>query len=51
MRDATQHRFVPDEAKERLVNAPGFDRDEWPDMADPTFGNTVCDYYGTPTYR
>lgn len=33
--------------KERLENAPGFDKDNWPDMADPAFRKQVHSYYGT----
>jgi sporulation protein YlmC with PRC-barrel domain len=32
--------------KEILENAPGFDRDSWPDVADPTWRRRVDDYYG-----
>jgi sporulation protein YlmC with PRC-barrel domain len=32
--------------KESLQHAPGFERDAWPDMADPTWRRRVDDYYG-----
>lgn len=32
--------------KERLEDAPGFDKDNWPDFADITFRNTITSYYG-----
>jgi sporulation protein YlmC with PRC-barrel domain len=32
--------------KESLQHAPGFDRDAWPDMSDPTWRQRVDDYYG-----
>lgn len=48
--DAQNKRFVLDVAKERLENAPGFDKDEWPNMADRSFGSKVYGYYSTPTY-
>ncbi len=32
--------------KERLKNAPGFDKDNWPDMADPQFKDRVYGHYG-----
>ncbi len=32
--------------KETLKNAPGFDDDNWPSMADETFRNKVYGYYG-----
>lgn len=31
--------------KDRLKDAPGFDKDHWPNFADETFGNQVRDYY------
>ena len=37
-------------AKERFEQAPGFDKDHWPDMADPTWQNTINSYYGTKSY-
>jgi hypothetical protein len=36
--------------KSRLENAPGFDKDDWPDMADTTWANEVHSYYGTTPY-
>jgi hypothetical protein len=33
-----------------LERAPGFDKDKWPDMADPAFGNTVYRHYGYKPY-
>jgi sporulation protein YlmC with PRC-barrel domain len=48
--DAENHRFVLDESKERLQNAPGFDKDDWPDMADRRFATQMYDYYATPKY-
>lgn len=38
--------FVLPIAKEKLQKAPGFDKDHWPDMADPKWSQTVYDYYG-----
>ena len=48
--DAPNHQFVLNETKERLRKAPGFDKAEWPDMADRRFGAKVYDYYATPKY-
>ncbi|MDP9139208.1 MAG: PRC-barrel domain-containing protein [Pseudomonadota bacterium] len=42
--------FVLDFDKEHLENAPGFDKDHWPSMADPRFANTIYEYYDTPPY-
>jgi sporulation protein YlmC with PRC-barrel domain len=36
--------------KERLQNAPGFDKNNWPNMADRTWGQEVHTYYGTQPY-
>src|SRR3982074_3029198 len=33
--DAGEKRFVLGVSKDRLENAPGFDKDHWPAMADP----------------
>jgi sporulation protein YlmC with PRC-barrel domain len=48
--DPENHQFILDESKERLQNAPGFDKDDWPDMADRRFASQVYDYYSTPKY-
>jgi sporulation protein YlmC with PRC-barrel domain len=38
--------FVLNVDKERLKEAPGFDKDNWPDMADPQFARQLDTYYG-----
>ena len=43
--DKENRRFLLDIDAERLKNAPGFDKDEWPNMADPTWNSTVQSYY------
>jgi hypothetical protein len=48
--DTQNHRFVLDVDKETLKSAPGFDKDHWPSMADPTWAAGVHRFYGT-TYR
>ncbi len=48
--DTANHRFTLDVTKERLKEAPGFDQDHWPDMADSTWATEVHRFYGT-TYR
>ncbi|SFB53338.1 PRC-barrel domain-containing protein [Azotobacter beijerinckii] len=45
--DTVNKRFVLSIDKERLADAPGFDKDKWPDMQDPTWSNEIHDYYGT----
>jgi len=42
--------FCVDISEERLKQAPGFDKDNWPDMADRTWGKTVHEYYGSKPY-
>ena len=44
--DTVNKRFVLDVSKERLQEAPGFDPNAWPDMADPTWIKGVHAYYG-----
>jgi hypothetical protein len=33
---------------ERLKQAPGFDKDQWPDMADAAWARSVNDFYSRP---
>lgn len=44
--DTENKRFILDLSKDRLKDAPGFDKDNWPDLADPTLAGTLNDYYG-----
>jgi sporulation protein YlmC with PRC-barrel domain len=48
--DTVQKRFVLDVDKDRLKDAPGFDKNAWPSMADRQWGSAVHDYYGTRPY-
>jgi sporulation protein YlmC with PRC-barrel domain len=48
--DTVNKRFVLNVDKESLESAPGFDKDNWPDMADPTWQNTIHSYYGATPY-
>jgi sporulation protein YlmC with PRC-barrel domain len=45
--DTENQRIVMDTDEERLKNAPGFDTDNWPNMADATWEKSVHAYYGT----
>jgi hypothetical protein len=36
--------------KDRLKNAPGFDKDHWPDMADTEWGSQIHGHYGYRPY-
>lgn len=35
---------------QRIKDAPGFDKDSWPAMADPQWGTTLHEYYGSNPY-
>ena len=48
--DTVNHRFTLNINKEVLKDAPGFDKDHWPSMADRTWATDVYKFYGTP-YR
>lgn len=43
--DGDNKNLVLNVSKDRLKDAPGFDKDNWPNFADPTFGKTLTDYY------
>ena len=45
--DTVNKRFQLDCSKERLENAPGFDKDDWPDMASPEFNAEIHRFYAT----
>ncbi len=45
--DTLNKRFELDMEKDRLEKAPGFDKDDWPDMADPSWVGEIHAYYGT----
>jgi sporulation protein YlmC with PRC-barrel domain len=38
--------FFLDVDKEKMKNAPGFAQDNWPDFANPKFGEDIDRYYG-----
>ena len=42
--------FSLDVTQEKLENAPGFEKDNWPDMANRQWGTTVHQYYGQDPY-
>jgi sporulation protein YlmC with PRC-barrel domain len=48
--DAPNHAFVLDVDQERLKEAEGFDPNEWPDMADQSWGRRLHDFYGAQPY-
>jgi len=44
--DTVKKRFTLNASKEQLKNAPGFDKDHWPSMADATWVTDVHNFYG-----
>jgi sporulation protein YlmC with PRC-barrel domain len=45
--DTKNKRFVLNVEKDRLKQAPGFDKDKWPNMADQAWAKEIHFYYGT----
>lgn len=48
--DAPNHQFILDASRETLENAPGFDKDDWPDTADRDWGANIYAHYGQEPY-
>ena len=46
--DTVNKRFTLNVPKEGLEEAPGFDKDSWPHMADKAWAGGVHRFYGTP---
>lgn len=46
--DTVNKRFTLDVPKDRLAEAPGFDKNSWPPMADEAWARGVHHFYGTP---
>ncbi len=42
--------FILNVDKETLKKAPGFDKDNWPDMTSPEFGTGVYSFYKVTPY-
>jgi len=49
--DSENEEIVLDISKETLQNAPGFDKDNWPDVHDRDWVDDVYRYYGSEPYR
>jgi sporulation protein YlmC with PRC-barrel domain len=45
-----EHEFILDVERQQLENAPGFDKNNWPDMADTTWGSMIHSHYGRTPY-
>ncbi|HLY63271.1 MAG TPA: PRC-barrel domain-containing protein [Terriglobia bacterium] len=48
--DTEQKRFILNVDKALLERAPGFDKNNWPNMADRKWGTGVYTYYGAKPY-
>ena len=46
--DTVNERFTLDASKSMLEDAPGFDKDKWPSMADASWETKVHRFYRTP---
>ena len=43
--DTANHCLILNVPKERFKDAPGFDKDHWPNFADPAIATRISDYY------
>ena len=48
--DADNKCFILDIDQERLKKAPGFDKDNWPSMADEQWASSIHSFYGKQPY-
>jgi sporulation protein YlmC with PRC-barrel domain len=48
--DPENEHFVLNVTKERLEQAPGFDKDDWPSTGDRTWGRGIHEFYGFEPY-
>ena len=48
--DLQKECFILNADKDQLKNAPGFDKNNWPNMADRRWGESVSQYYGVKSY-
>ncbi len=48
--DTVNERLILDVVKEELENAPGFDKDDWPETVERDFLIEIYDYYGYEPY-
>jgi sporulation protein YlmC with PRC-barrel domain len=48
--DTRDHTFTLDIPKERLASAPGFGKDQWPDMTDRAWGGQIFGFYEVQPY-
>jgi hypothetical protein len=43
--DTENHAWILDVSEERLRQAPGFDKDNWPDMSDPGYRQQISNFW------
>jgi sporulation protein YlmC with PRC-barrel domain len=48
--DTNRKCFLLSMSSDRVKNAPGFDKDHWPSMADRTWASSVHQYFGREPY-
>jgi len=48
--DADRHHFTLDVDKDKLKNAPGFEKNNYPKVADRAWGTQIYNYYGYKPY-
>ena len=48
--DTENKRFVLNVEKDRIESAPGFDKNNWPNMSDPAWADGLHTFYGTKPY-
>jgi sporulation protein YlmC with PRC-barrel domain len=49
--DTSEHEFILDIPRRALEKAPGFDKNNWPDMADPEFSGPIHKFYNQQPYQ
>ncbi|MBZ0292733.1 MAG: PRC-barrel domain-containing protein [Anaerolineae bacterium] len=49
--DTDRERIILDITRERLENAPGFDKNNWPSTANDDWLNKIYSYYGVEPYH
>lgn len=47
--DTENHAWVLDVSKERLRDAPGFDRDDWPDLSSVDYRHSLSSFWAVNT--
>lgn len=47
--DTEHHAWILDVSKERLQQAPGFDRNNWPDLGDADYRNSLATFWEANT--